>query len=69
TFLGEASQVTDAEAAESLREAFVAAHPRSELWAGFADFKPYRLNCRNLHFVAGFGRIAWLSPDRVIQHL
>ena len=69
TFLGEASQVSDAEAAEPLREAFVAAHPHSESWARFTDFKPYRLNCRNLHFVAGFGRIAWLSPDRVIQHL
>ena len=39
---------------------FLERHPGSRLYAGFKDFRLYRLLPRAAHFVAGFGRIAWL---------
>ncbi len=63
TLMGRARQVSEPEPAKRLKQAFIAAHPRSKLWAEFADFKPYALDWIGAHFVAGFGRIAWLDPS------
>ncbi|GAB5469703.1 MAG: hypothetical protein Kilf2KO_27330 [Rhodospirillales bacterium] len=62
TLLGRAEAVADAEAARAMKQRFVAAQPSAKVWAGFADFRPYRLDWTAAHFVAGFGRIAWLPP-------
>lgn len=62
TLLGRADPVADEGEIGTLKEAFVAAHPKSKVWAGFTDFRPYRLTWTAAHFVAGFGRIAWLLP-------
>lgn len=40
---------------------FLARHPRSREYAGFADFGFWRLSVEHVHLVAGFGRIAWLD--------
>ncbi len=66
TLLGRARQITDDEEQRRLRAAFVAAHPRAKVWAEFADFKPYRIDWLTAHFVAGFGRIAWLDAAAVM---
>lgn len=50
-----------ASAAESDRTTFLTAHPGASVYAGFADFRLYRLEPAVAHFVAGFGRIAWLQ--------
>ncbi len=63
TLLGEAQVVEEAGSVSALKEAFVAGHPAAKVWAGFADFRPYRLTWSAAHFVAGFGRIAWLPLD------
>lgn len=60
TLMAEAAPVEEDAAAADLKTRFVAAHPSAKVWAGFADFRPYRLAWRGAHFVAGFGRIAWL---------
>jgi len=44
----------------ALTPRFVQRHPGSQLYAGFKDFRLYRLVPAAAHFVAGFGRIAWL---------
>jgi putative heme iron utilization protein len=57
TLLGRAEAVAD----PRLRERFAARHPESEFYAGFADFKLYRVAIERGHLVSGFGRIAWID--------
>jgi putative heme iron utilization protein len=40
---------------------FTAHHPTSTLYAGFADFRLYRVTVERGHLVAGFGRIHWID--------
>lgn len=46
-------KVEDAEAAA---KAFLARHPYAELYAGFGDFRFWRMEPSRVHIVAGFGR-------------
>jgi putative heme iron utilization protein len=39
---------------------FVGRHPSAEGYAGFKDFRLYRLGVTRGHIVAGFGRIHWV---------
>jgi len=61
TLLGTAEQTTAPEAARR----FLARHPAAELYAGFADFRFYRVAVSRAHLVAGFGRIHWLEGAAV----
>ncbi|HTV43897.1 MAG TPA: pyridoxamine 5'-phosphate oxidase family protein [Stellaceae bacterium] len=47
---------------------FVARHPASAAYAGFADFRLYRVSVARAHLVAGFGRIAWLDGGDLRCH-
>lgn len=40
---------------------FVAHHPTSSVYSGFADFRLYRVTVERGHLVAGFGRIHWIE--------
>ena len=40
---------------------FLARHPSASAYAGFGDFKLYRVALECAHFVAGFGRIRWIE--------
>lgn len=43
---------------------FLRRHPTAELYAGFKDFRLYRMDLTRAHLVAGFGRIDWVNgPD------
>lgn len=57
TVLGRIEACDDAVA----RARFVARHPDSAAYAGFGDFRPYRIAIERGHFVAGFGRISWVE--------
>src|SRR5580693_7071651 len=48
------------------RRRFLARHPKSELYAGFADFSFWRLNAVSAHLNAGFARAADLKAADVI---
>jgi putative heme iron utilization protein len=45
-----------------LRARFVARHPSAAAYAGFGDFRLYRVAIGRGHLVAGFGRISWIEP-------
>ena len=66
TLLGELRAVEDAALAEPLRARYIARHPSAETYAGFADFKLYRMTVESAHLVAGFGRIHWLQAEEVL---
>lgn len=57
TLLGQAEIVADPHRLAR----FVARHPSSALYAGFADFRLYRIVVERGHLVAGFGRIEWID--------
>jgi heme iron utilization protein len=60
--LGQAEAVAD----RHLLARFTARHPSSLFYAGFADFRLYRLRVERGHLVAGFGRIEWIEWERLL---
>ncbi|WP_374446818.1 HugZ family protein, partial [Stella sp.] len=61
SLLGRAAVVGDGAA----RARYLARHPDAAQYAGFADFRLYRVQPERAHLVAGFGRIRWLAGDRL----
>ena len=61
TLLGEARESRE----ESHRQRFLRRHPGAEFYAGFKDFRFYRVVPESAHLVAGFGRIHWLDAAAV----
>jgi hypothetical protein len=57
SLLGEARPVDD----EAARARFIARHPTAARYAGFGDFRLYRVTATRGHLVAGFGRIEWID--------
>jgi heme iron utilization protein len=57
TVLGRARETTD-----TVRlERFLSRHPSAKLYAGFTDFRLYRVAVERAHLVAGFGKIDWVE--------
>ena len=52
-----------------LRRRFLARHPKSELYAGFADFSLWRLAVVSAHLNAGFARAADLEAAELITDI
>jgi hypothetical protein len=57
TLVGQAAAVVD----PCLLARFTAHHPASAVYAGFTDFRLYRVMPQRGHLVAGFGRIHWID--------
>ena len=67
TLLGTFVQVARGNADEPrLRRRFLARHPKSELYAGFADFSFWRLHTVSAHLNGGFARAADLKAADVM---
>ena len=62
TVLGRAEAVAD----RRLLARFIARHPSASLYAGFADFRLYRIAVERGHLVAGFGRIEWIEAEELL---
>lgn len=62
TLLGQAEAIAD----RRLLARFTARHPSSAIYAGFADFRLYRLVVERGHLVAGFGRIEWIDGAELL---
>jgi heme iron utilization protein len=70
TVLGTFAPVARDDAAEPrLRRRFLARHPKSELYAGFADFSFWRLSVVSAHLNAGFARAADLKASELMTDL
>src|ERR1700741_781019 len=52
-----------------LRRRFLARHPKSELYAGFADFSFWRLDAVSAHLNGGFARAADLKAGDVLTDI
>jgi putative heme iron utilization protein len=62
TVLGEARPIQD----KDLLARFVARYPSAAIYAGFRDFRLYRLSMVRAHLVAGFGAIHWIEGAALI---
>jgi heme oxygenase (biliverdin-IX-beta and delta-forming) len=62
TVLGRAEAVDDGR----LLARFIARHASASLYAGFADFRLYRVEVERAHLVAGFGRIEWIEASELL---
>ncbi|MEI9890693.1 MAG: pyridoxamine 5'-phosphate oxidase family protein [Caulobacteraceae bacterium] len=62
TVLGSIAACADPEALKR----YVARHPSAETYAGFSDFRLYRVTTERAHFVAGFGQIRWIEASALI---
>lgn len=62
TVLGRASPSDDL----GERARFLARHPSATTYAGFADFRLYRVTVERAHLVAGFGRICWVEATDIL---
>ena len=52
-----------------VRRRFLARHPKSELYAGFADFSFWRLDVVSAHLNGGFARAADLKAADVLTDM
>ena len=67
TVLGDFAPIARRDPSEPrLRRRFLARHPKSEIYAGFADFSFWRLAVVSAHLNAGFARAADLKASNVI---
>jgi putative heme iron utilization protein len=67
TLIGSFSQIAREDQREPrLRRRFLARHPKSELYAGFADFSFWRLDAVSAHLNGGFARAADLKAADVL---
>lgn len=70
TVLGRMVQVAHDSADEpAIRRRFLARHPKSELYAGFADFSFWRMEVVSAHLNGGFARAADLTAAEVLTDL
>jgi heme iron utilization protein len=70
TLLGSFAQVARDDASDPrLRQRFLARHPKSELYAGFADFSFWRLDTVAAHLNGGFARAADLKAADVMTDI
>lgn len=63
---GRAEKISVDAALELIRQRYLARHPSAETFAGFADFAFFRIVMREVHLVAGFGRIVTLDAAKVV---
>lgn len=63
---GRAEKITDETTLEAIRRRYLSRHPSAEAYAGFPDFAFFRVVVRDVHLVAGFGRIVTLEGTRVL---
>jgi heme iron utilization protein len=70
TLIGRFIRVASEDPAEPrLRSRFLARHPKSELYAGFADFSFWRLDVVSAHLNGGFARAADLKAADVMTDI
>lgn len=65
TILGNMQKIQDPVSAKEARQAYLSRHPDAAQFVDFADFHFYRLKMADLHLVAGFGKIDWISAQEL----
>ena len=48
---------------EAIKRAYVERHPNAELYLQLGDFSFYQLHIEHVRYIAGFGRMGWISAE------
>lgn len=51
---------------QRLKQRFLARHPDAAIYAGFKDFRFYKVTPERVHLVAGFGKIRWIGASEML---
>lgn len=62
TLLGEARSLGRDETG-TVRDGYLARHPRAAYWVNFEDFSFWRLEVRDVYFVGGFAAMDWVTAE------
>jgi len=63
SLLGRVAETQD----ERLKRRFLARHPDAAMYAGFKDFRFYKVTPERAHLVAGFGKILWIEAAELLS--
>jgi putative heme iron utilization protein len=63
---GRAEKISDEAALEPIRRRYLSRHPSAATFVDFPDFAFFRVAVRDVHLVAGFGRIVTLDAAKVL---
>jgi heme iron utilization protein len=66
TLVGKAEKIVDPTRRDVLRARFLNRHPKSALYADFADFAFYLVKLERAHLNGGFGRAAAFAADEML---
>ncbi|MSO84745.1 MAG: DUF2470 domain-containing protein [Rhodospirillales bacterium] len=64
TLLGRIAPVAEGADESSARRRFLARHPEAARYAGFGDFRFFRMTAESAHYVGGFARAVWIERSR-----
>jgi putative heme iron utilization protein len=67
--LGGIAEETQPDEKALLRRRYLSAHPSAQVFVDFKDFSFFRIKPKNVHLVAGFGRIVDLKPEQFLTDL
>lgn len=62
TLVGDVARVPDGDV-EAIRTDYLERHENARHWVDFDDFAFYRMEIRDLYYVAGFGAMGWVAAD------
>ena len=62
SLLGRVAETHD----DRLKRRFLARHPDAAMYAGFKDFRFYKVTTERAHLVAGFGKIRWIEAAALL---
>lgn len=62
SLLGQAAETHD----DRLKRRFLTRHPDAAIYAGFKDFRFYKVTPERAHLVAGFGKIRWIEAAELL---
>ena len=62
TLVGDVARIAGADVAE-VRANYLERHGHAQHWVDFDDFAFYRMEVRELYFVAGFGAMGWVEAE------
>ena len=64
TLIGRIAHVAGSEDESRARRRFLARHPEAARYAGFGDFRFFRMTVESAHYVGGFARAVWIEQPR-----
>jgi putative heme iron utilization protein len=64
TLIGRVAPCAGGEDEASARRRFLARHPEAARYAGFGDFRFYRMAVDSAHYVGGFARAVWIEGPK-----